>query len=473
MTATQAPTPGPLDSESVKLLVKGDWLCDGVCDPWQFSHIENGVVYGLDGYTAMIEPLLLRNAFIGRPDADGWIFNEQGWAENPVPGTTVEYRCRSGSTWALPVSVPSEVLRWGNSGWSGDIIAFRLAPTAPVEASGSERALQDAVDFGVGFLVDGQRVSPERVTVCHGDNSPLRSQPSGETREAVALQLFADEVAKTGVTEDTSGDDAYNALTVIVEYARQLSSERPDSEETDGDINGHLFRNPIQAAEALLSARPLALGGQQGEIECDACKRGEVRHFSTDDGFWVEITTSAGGANEHGLNGWIETLEHYPDGSTKRREYVATDSPALSTTPARAEAQDEGAAGYKAALIDDLRRYYNDCTPPQMHYAQSDGLAFALDTAIRLLSEAHPSPTPAADADRVREAVTIIRDRLRQIWEGDTHLVYSGNPPEPSHDEEGDLAKLANEAVDALNSVFPVPDALAALKSTAAKEGGE
>ena len=37
-----------------------------------------------------------------------------------------------------------------------------------------------------------------------------------------------------------------------------------------------------------------------------------------------------------------------------------------STTPARAEAQDEGAVGYRAALIDDLRRYYNDCTPPQM-----------------------------------------------------------------------------------------------------------
>ena len=89
---------------------------------------------------------------------------------------------------------------------------------------------------------------------------------------------------------------------------------------------------------AMLAARPSAptqSAAQTGEVECEVCKRGEVRHFSMDDGFWVEITTSAGGANEHGLNGWIETLEHYPDGLTKRREYVATDSPALSTIPAR------------------------------------------------------------------------------------------------------------------------------------------
>lgn len=67
-------------------------------------------------------------------DSEGWIFNSEGWAENPVPGATIEYRCRSGSTWALPVSVPSDALRWGNSGWSGDIIAFR--PHAPVSRPG-------------------------------------------------------------------------------------------------------------------------------------------------------------------------------------------------------------------------------------------------------------------------------------------------------------------------------------------------
>lgn len=86
----------------------------------------------------------------------------------------------------------------------------------------------------------------------------------------------------------------------------------------------------------------------------------------------------------------------------------------------------------------------------------------------------YAAPVPAQDDDKLRiEKASVIRDRLRQIWEGDTHLVYSGNPPEPSHDEEGPLALLANEAVEALNSIFPVPDDFAALKSTAAQEGGE
>ena len=96
MTATQAPTPGPLDSESVKLLVKGDWLSDGFYDPWQFSHVENGVVYGLDGYTEMVERLLPYNSFIGRPDADGWMPWSGG--ENPAPGQRVQWRTRHAAT---------------------------------------------------------------------------------------------------------------------------------------------------------------------------------------------------------------------------------------------------------------------------------------------------------------------------------------------------------------------------------------
>lgn len=81
-----------------------------------------------------------------------------------------------------------------------------------------------------------------------------------------------------------------------------------------------------------------ALRGEQdkpaeGEpVACPACCRGEVFGLSTDDGFWVEMGASAGGAHEHGMNGWLELIEHYPDGTQKRREYVATDSP-LYTRP--------------------------------------------------------------------------------------------------------------------------------------------
>jgi hypothetical protein len=78
-----------------------------------------------------------------------------------------------------------------------------------------------------------------------------------------------------------------------------------------------------QIAEAALTAwntRPSVVEG------CSACYRGEVFGLSTDDGFWVEMGASAGGAHAHGMNGWLELIEHHPDGTEKRREYVATDS---------------------------------------------------------------------------------------------------------------------------------------------------
>lgn len=73
--------------------------------------------------------------YIGERNADGWITCEGGWSENPVPGMVVEYRVRSGSTWALPQQVPSEALRWG-CGFSGEPVAFRLAATPAASQPG-------------------------------------------------------------------------------------------------------------------------------------------------------------------------------------------------------------------------------------------------------------------------------------------------------------------------------------------------
>lgn len=72
------------------------------------------------------------------------------------------------------------------------------------------------------------------------------------------------------------------------------------------------------------------LAGPPEPSACPACYRGEVFGLSTDDGFWVEMGSSAGGANPHGINGWIELIEHHPDGRNVRREYIATDSPLAS-----------------------------------------------------------------------------------------------------------------------------------------------
>ena len=132
---TTQPPVGPLDSESMKLLVKGDVL--RVVDPRAVLDLNAVEVFECEGHPDGFIKLMrkashfraTRFTFIGRPDADGWM--PWGGGENPVPRMVVEYRVRSGSTWALPQQVPSEALRgWVHAGFSGDIIAFRLSSQA-------------------------------------------------------------------------------------------------------------------------------------------------------------------------------------------------------------------------------------------------------------------------------------------------------------------------------------------------------
>lgn len=305
---TQAPTPGPLSRDDVKLLVKGDLVgcgqivgtLKGFADGWGCATViaPNGAEFSRilhKGFT-----------FIGRPDESGWMPWSGG--ENPVPGQRVQWRTRNETDRVM--SVLSNNLDWTHECRRGfdPIIAFRLVPTAPVEASGSERDRIARLAWTFrgndrlgGPFYDGAKPtdSPamgDAFAFADAVIDALRPQPSGETRARIMKEVL--DAVFSGF-EHGECEKEWEP-----EYGKEIASLATD------------------AILALLSARPLALGGQQGE------------------------------------------------------------------------------------------------------------------------------------------AVTIIRDRLRQIWEGDTHLVYSGNPPEPSHDEEGDLAKLANEAVEALNSLFPVPDAL-------------
>ena len=79
-------------------------------------------------------------------------------------------------------------------------------------------------------------------------------------------------------------------------------------------------------AANIVTDTPASAVKEEG-VACPRCDRGEVFGMSTDDGFWVEMGSVAGGANEHGMNGWLELIEHHPDGHEVRREYVAKDSP--------------------------------------------------------------------------------------------------------------------------------------------------
>jgi len=281
MTATQAPTPGPLSAEDVKLLVKGDLLRCVVCEPsaaWssqrqpQIGEIcrlvaatEDRVT--VEGYEAfpgqLFKWLPSRFAFIGRPSADGWMPWSGG--ENPVPGQVVEVRLRNGreyecyksDAWSSDWTGPEDYWKHGNDPYFQqlEIIAFRLAPTAPVEASGSERETvfdgnaHDLVQTAQALAIAIERVpdwlmNDNLLTAhCHAQvliadlPAALRPQPSGETREA-----------------DDLIDDEWRALV----------GDGPDAFANPASINHDEFRTAIRGV--LSRARPLALGGQQGEV---------------------------------------------------------------------------------------------------------------------------------------------------------------------------------------------------------------
>ena len=106
MIATQAPTPGPLSGDDVKLLVKGDWL----------SHPEHGLA---QYWPVLVDDMYLTGpwSFIGRPDADGWMPWSGG--ENPVPGQRVD---AEGSRFVGKLrDTQSDQVRWDR------VARFRLA----------------------------------------------------------------------------------------------------------------------------------------------------------------------------------------------------------------------------------------------------------------------------------------------------------------------------------------------------------
>lgn len=245
-----------------------------------------------------------------------------------------------------------------------------LAPTAPVEASGSEREH--------GPKCWGKTSISDEMAHCYCGSTDLRPQPSGETRSAQIAAVMT----------------ALNSFHVLSGRVTSTQAEH------------------VLASLDALSARPLASGGQHSSGEAAGCAESEVGRAVYER---IEKLIYAKPGTPEGdelsfLAFLVESVE----------EVGGYDGPSAST-PARAEAQDEGAAGEASAYR--VRMISNDPAEWVLMHPEK-----ALDFLSRKGWEsqplyAHPSPTAAADADRVRIACEIARDALK--CEGPEHeLIY-------------------------------------------------
>ncbi|WP_295228022.1 hypothetical protein [uncultured Brevundimonas sp.] len=140
-----------------------------------------------------------------------------------------------------------------------------------------------------------------------------------------------------------------------------------------------------------------------------------------------------------------------PDEADDEERLESADIILSLTTPARAEAQDEGAAGEPVAWAFRCRDSKSGWMLSQS--APTNPLIVDRPQVWEVTPlYAHPSPTPAADADWVRIAKALRKGINRLRGRSDSHTI---------------------EDRKFMQTVLEEVEALAALKSTAAKEGGE
>lgn len=325
-----------------------------------------------------------------------------------------------------------------------------LAPTAPVEASGSER------DFGES-VIDCE-IAREAF-----DNRP---QPSGETRGA--LDRLAKDVAtvksfSANIATFYDGPDK--------RYIRDVAAD-------------------IETVLALLSARPLALGGQHsgGEWRCEDCGAQVDEWFDCcKNPARAEALDNGAAELAAGLRGMARECMETMDEA--KADVLIRSAVALEARACLTRCLDEGAAGErdtsdaidfliksKAALkghiaaiqagkkaadkgeigIGEDTNPIVDCVNDLPEIVRwLDAGQFEIEAAFEAYEDAaHPSPPPAADEDRVRIA-------LRELIDADKELAEAVNFCEPT--ENNDALTTAEYRTRAARN--QAEQALAALKS--------
>jgi Lar family restriction alleviation protein len=343
---TQAPTPGPLSASDVKLLVKGD-LLRGIWDGslWAFARLSISGLLCVNGPL----PQSVLNArdeidsfsFIGRPDAEGWIkAPEGGWKENPVPGRNVEVLASNGVIWDVGIK----------NDWR-DPHPFRLAPTAPVEASGAE-LLPCPFCGGEAEIVhldDGDNVGGSCVccTKCQASGNvefgrkenfvenwnrraALRPQPSGETR-ADALRAAGWSVA---VHNDYRlNGEAHTFWLWTHPDGRWVKGEGRNDEEALAECASLIRPAPVASGGRHSSGEDAAWTWLNGHVECDPADR----DYSADE--MVDAFMAGAGRYDR----WSKALERIAGEHQHRSGYCQTDitvEPALTAEEAQTVARD-------------------------------------------------------------------------------------------------------------------------------------
>lgn len=221
--------------------------------------------------------------------------------------------------------------------------SYRLAPTAPVEASGS---------FGLAANEIGAHIA-KRDAEYEAALADLTIKPDASNLEEFSRSIFGALSDCPAMSLDKQADFVARALWPVVSALRpQPSGETRkavawiDPTDIDHVAEGHpltttLFPYAKDGATMPLYARPLALGGQHSGG--DAAWKEAVLKACENAGMMSEAFAWGGDKT-----GWGCVFEFI--GALARGRFV---SPLREdTTPARAEAQDEGALSILDCLLD-------------------------------------------------------------------------------------------------------------------------